>query len=169
MVGVVVVRAWSEWCSSPRQSGDLGLKMAYAPPSVRLQEVLPQFYTKAYRKHAVVLWPKISVHDTMASTAGYPKPGPFNRQEGACASCVPSSQVLPVHSNACSATAGCSGALGFLCLAGHALLRNRALSMALALPVSFHGPYSFNTPIVTLSTCTSPAQRSPYVGCIGQP
>ncbi|GAB4815398.1 hypothetical protein N2152v2_002444 [Parachlorella kessleri] len=41
------------------------------------KEILPQFYTKPYRKHAVVLWPKISTSDTLAATAGYPKPGPF--------------------------------------------------------------------------------------------
>ena len=48
----------------------------------RLQEILPQFYTKPYRKHAVVLWPKISTHDTLAATAGYPKPGPFTAANG---------------------------------------------------------------------------------------
>ena len=55
----------------------LYLGMAFLFEDVWGKEILPVFYTKPYRKHAVVLWPRISLHDTMDTTAGYPKPGPF--------------------------------------------------------------------------------------------
>ena len=43
------------------------------PPS--LLQVLPMFYTKLYKKHAKMLFPRVSEHDPMALSAGVPYEG----------------------------------------------------------------------------------------------